>query len=158
MSHNPRNKKIAQVLYLTKNLEKWGTGANRMIELCHEQHLPEPEWQCDNGTVCVTFRRPTVLGKERSEVDYSIDTKLDSLTGQVKRLIISLGASQMTKKQVMQQVKLSSSSNVVDRYIKPAIEQGYVTMLYPENPRHPKQKYMLTEKGLDILESLKRKG
>lgn len=154
----PRNKKIAQVLYLTKNLEKWGTGANRMIELCHEQHLPEPEWQCDNGTVCVTFRRPTVLGKERSEVDYSIDTKLDSLTGQVKRLIISLGASQMTKKQVMQQVKLSSSSNVVDRYIKPAIEQGYVTMLYPENPRHPKQKYILTEKGLDILEALKRKG
>ena len=58
----------------------------------------------------------------------------------------------------MQQVKLSSSSNVVDRYIKPAIEQGYVTMLYPENLRHPKQKYMLTEKGLDILESLKRKG
>lgn len=91
-------------------------------------------------------------------MDYSIDTKLDSLTGQVKRLIISLGASQMTKKQVMQQVKLSSSSNVVDRYIKPAIEQGYVTMLYPENPRHPKQKYILTEKGLDILESLKRKG
>lgn len=36
----------------------------------------------------------------------------------------------MTKKQVMQQVKLSSSSNVVDRYIKPAIEQGYVTMLF----------------------------
>lgn len=154
----PRNKKIAQVLYLTKNLEKWGTGANRMIELCKEQNLPEPEWQIDNGTVCVTFRRPMVLSKERSETNRGINTKLENLTSQVKKLIISLGTSSMTKKQVMLQVKLSSSSNVVDRYIKPAIEQGYVAMLYPKNPRHPKQKYLLTEKGLAVLTSLKEKS
>jgi len=59
MSHEsyPYNKKIAQVLYLTKNLEKWGTGANRMIELCKEQGVPEPEWKVENGTVTVIFKR-----------------------------------------------------------------------------------------------------
>lgn len=53
----------------------------------------------------------------------------------------------------MQLVKLSSSSNVVGRYIKTSIEQGHVTMLYPENPRHPKQKYTLA--GNVVLKSLK---
>lgn len=53
----PYNKKIAQVLYLTKNLEKWGTGANRMIDLCREQGVPEPEWKVENGTVTIIFRR-----------------------------------------------------------------------------------------------------
>jgi predicted transcriptional regulator len=27
-----------------------------------------------------------------------------------------------------------------------------VAMKYPDNPKHPKQKYMLTEKGRKILE------
>ena len=31
------------------------------------------------------------------------------------------------------------------------MEEGYVEPLYPENPKHPKQKYMLTEKGKTLL-------
>ena len=38
----PHNKLIAQVLYLTTFLEKWGSGAKRMIELCREHDVPEP--------------------------------------------------------------------------------------------------------------------
>ncbi|MBP5639255.1 MAG: hypothetical protein J6X55_07245 [Victivallales bacterium] len=29
-----------------------------------------------------------------------------------------------------------------------AIEGGWVTPLYPQNPRHPRQKYQLTVKGM----------
>ena len=66
----PYNKRIAQVLYLTKNLEKWGTGANRMIDLCREQGVPEPEWKVGNGTVSIIFKRPFVtLANEESSVD-----------------------------------------------------------------------------------------
>ena len=41
-------------------LEKWGTGANRMIDLCREQGVPEPEWKVANGTVTITFKRPPI--------------------------------------------------------------------------------------------------
>lgn len=54
----PYNKKIAQVLYMTTFLEKWGSGAKRMIELCHEQNVPEPEWIAENGTIKIIFKRP----------------------------------------------------------------------------------------------------
>lgn len=56
----PYNRKIAQVLYQIKYLEKWGTGANRMIDLCQLQGLKEPEWIAENGTIKVVFRRPSV--------------------------------------------------------------------------------------------------
>ena len=38
--------------------------------------------------------------------------------------------------------------------LKPAINQGYVKMLYPDKPNHSGQKYQLTEKGLIILKKL----
>ena len=71
MTHEsyPYNKKIAQVLYLTKNLEKWGTGANRMIDLCREQGVPEPEWKVGNGTVTIIFRRPQIAGASNNSND-----------------------------------------------------------------------------------------
>ena len=51
----PYNHLIAQVLYLSTYLESWGSGVRRMIELCHEQGLPEPEYQSDGYTVKIVF-------------------------------------------------------------------------------------------------------
>lgn len=54
----PYNKLIAQVLYQTSYLEKWGTGAGRIVQICREQNLPEPEWKAENGMVSIVFSRP----------------------------------------------------------------------------------------------------
>ena len=32
-----------------------------------------------------------------------------------------------------------------ERYITPALEEGLIERLYPNQPKHPKQKYRLTE-------------
>jgi hypothetical protein len=40
--------------------------------------------------------------------------------------------------------------------IQPALLEGYVEMIYPDKPNHPKQKYRLTAKGLGILDSLNK--
>ncbi|WP_374938751.1 MULTISPECIES: Fic family protein [Phocaeicola] len=37
----------------------------------------------------------------------------------------------------------------------PAIQNGFVAPLYPNNPKHPRQKYLLTVKGLAIFNSTK---
>ena len=152
----PYNKKIAQVLYLTKNLEKWGTGANRMVELCKEQNIPEPEWQIENGTVSVIFRRLKVENTNNLDVQQFLELA-QNLPMQVERLIISMDKESLPKKELLKLGKLACKSRetLEKTYLNPAMEQGYVTMLYPDNPRHPKQKYLLTPKGLELLNVLK---
>ena len=39
-------------------------------------------------------------------------------------------------------------------YVEPAIKKGVVALLYPNSPRHPRQKYKLTVKGLALLHDL----
>ena len=38
--------------------------------------------------------------------------------------------------------------------IQPAMLEGYVEMIYPDKPNHPKQKYRLTAKGIALKSSL----
>jgi hypothetical protein len=38
--------------------------------------------------------------------------------------------------------------------IQPAMLEGYVEMIYPDKPNHPKQKYRLTAKGIALKNSL----
>ena len=51
----------------------------------------------------------------------------------------------------MECIKLKDKTYFLDKYLYPAMEEGYVEQLYPENPKHPKQKYRLTEKGKTLL-------
>ncbi|MCK4762394.1 MAG: putative DNA binding domain-containing protein [Candidatus Aminicenantes bacterium] len=53
----PRNELIARCFYLIKYIEQWGTGTNRMIKLCKEAGLPEPEFLDREGSVIVIFKR-----------------------------------------------------------------------------------------------------
>lgn len=67
----PYNKKIAQMLYLCNYLEKWGSGAQRIIELCQKQGLPEPKWITKDGTVKIVFQRLQITDNNvvESQVD-----------------------------------------------------------------------------------------
>lgn len=41
-----------------------------------------------------------------------------------------------------------------EQYIDKALEQGLIAMTHPESPRHPQQKYKLTEKGIIVLNTI----
>lgn len=65
----PYNKLIAQVLYLSTYLEKWGTGVQRMVDLCREQGLREPEYQSDGYMVKITFWKNTRTDSETAQMN-----------------------------------------------------------------------------------------
>ncbi len=50
-----RNPLLAQAFYFAGLVERWGTGTTRIIALCREQSLPEPEFENWQGGVRVTF-------------------------------------------------------------------------------------------------------
>jgi len=51
-----RNKLIANVFYVRGMIEKWGSGTNKMIALCREDGIPEPEFGENTGGLEVVFR------------------------------------------------------------------------------------------------------
>ncbi len=44
--------------------------------------------------------------------------------------------------------------NFIEYHLQPAIEAGLVTPLYPNNLNHPRQKYLLTVKGMMLFNQL----
>lgn len=70
------------------------------------------------------------------------------------RLVLILGRKHLSAKDLMANLNLKGRDNFVKLHLTPAMAEGFVTPLYPENPRHPHQKYHLTAKGLTLLASL----
>lgn len=63
-------------------------------------------------------------------------------------LLLTIGVDEHSVKEIMMAMGLKSRVNFMSLYLSPAIEQGLVRMRYPDNPRHPRQKYLLSVKGL----------
>lgn len=61
----------------------------------------------------------------------------------VKRLISAIAEKQLSVKEMMAAVGLRDRPNFIEYSLSPAIREGYVSMLYPDSPRHPRQKYLL---------------
>lgn len=51
----PFNPLIAESLYLSRYIEKAGSGTQRMIELCRETGLPEPDYELRQGSFVITI-------------------------------------------------------------------------------------------------------
>jgi len=79
---------------------------------------------------------------------------------QVKSLIISIKDTKSTAAELQLASGLSpkSKDHFKKQFLNPAIEAGLVSMTYPDNPRHPQQKYYLTELGLKVLKLLGNNG
>jgi phosphoketolase len=75
--------------------------------------------------------------------------------GSINALILQMGEQQLSVKQLMEALRLKGRDNFLNAYLNPAIKEGFVTLLYPESPRHPRQKYYLTVKGIGLYHELK---
>lgn len=73
------------------------------------------------------------------------------------RLVQVMGGEKLSIKEIMTAIGLKGRDNFLSLYLNPAIENGFVRLLYPDSPRHPRQKYLLTVKGMMLLNQLSNK-
>jgi ATP-dependent DNA helicase RecG len=64
-----RNPKIANVLFLYGYVERWGYGTNKIVELCVENGLREPDFVEEDGFFKVVLYRSSVNEMERVVLD-----------------------------------------------------------------------------------------
>lgn len=74
----PRNEVLANVLYQTTYLERWGSGVKRIIDVCKEEGSPEPFWTEEAGYTVVTFPLARLNGRIAPQNVTQNDSRSDS--------------------------------------------------------------------------------
>ena len=75
----------------------------------------------------------------------------------VQKLVSVIGENKRSIKEILNLLNLKDRKNLLEYYVMPAQANGFVALLYPDKPRHPRQKYVLTVKGLALLASMNDK-
>ena len=75
----------------------------------------------------------------------------DQASDQVRNIVRCIGDSILTMADIQKKLNIASRRYVRIEFLTPAINQGYVMRAYPDSPRHPKQRYYLSEKGLKLF-------
>ena len=110
---------------------------------------PPEEWQNEASTGQVPLNHPI----STPQVPYKLNTD----NSNIKKLISVVGEKELSVKEIMEGLGLKDRKNVLNLYLTPAIDSGFIRLLYPQSPRHPRQKYLLTIKGLALYNELKIK-
>ena len=90
------------------------------------------------ATEQVTVQVPPVPSQELSS-QYSTSIQL---------LIKGMENQSYSMKQLMEICSVKHRPSFIENYVKPAIEKGIIKLLYEDKPNHPRQKYLLTIKGM----------
>lgn len=83
-----------------------------------------------------------------------VQDKLYTDNHNIISLIKVISDKQLSVKEMMYGLNLKGRDNFLTLYLIPSIEEGYVRLLYPDKPRHPRQKYLLTVKGLVLYKNI----
>ena len=105
------------------------------------------------------YRTSTGQAQDKFETSNLISTGNQIYTDDENtiRLVLTIGAAKLSIKEIMTAIGLKGRDNFLNLYLNPAIENGFVRLLYPDSPRHPRQKYLLTVKGMMLLNQLSNK-
>ena len=118
-----------------------------MTEECKKARLPEPEYKLGDGFVVLVFR----FAKSDPSSTRQAPDKYPTRPRQVDSLIRLIGEKLYSVKVMMQLMQLKDRDNFLNNYLTPSIYARWVEPLYTNQPKHPKQKYYLTEKGTALL-------
>ena len=123
--------------------EQWDL-RNRYLHI-----YPTEEW-------CV---QPNMSIPEQAPHNYPTTTpqlpnKFNADNSNIIKLVSIIGKQELSVKEIMTSIGLKDRKNISVLYLNPAIQEGYVRRLYPNSLHHPKQKYLLSVKGLTLYNEL----
>ena len=93
----------------------------------------------------VTAKQPS----STSEVPQEFDRSSVEVRNLLKVLV-----GEKSRQELQEALELKDRGHFRENYIDPAIENGFIRLKYPDNPKHPKQRYLITERGQELKNQL----
>ncbi|HBJ85107.1 MAG TPA: transcriptional regulator, partial [Verrucomicrobiales bacterium] len=159
----PANPLLAEPMYLSRYIEKMGTGIRDMIQRCVESKLREPEFQISDGFVVKIFRPTVPHGNKTGQVTGQVAGQVKLRAGHVGRQVAGqvdpwvVRVLQACKTEPQRSVELQIVAGIKHResfqrgYLDYLLKQGWLARTIPEKPQSRLQKYQLTAKGENCL-------
>ena len=89
--------------------------------------------------------------------ELGVQDKFHTDNPNIEVLIRTIGDKELSVKEMMKCIGLKGRDNFLKVYLSPSIGDGFIRAMYPDSPRHPRQKYLLTAKGMMLLRALAEK-
>ena len=152
----PRNPNIIKFFRYAKLGENAGYGIDKMLAW---ERLTKGKVEFTSDLVCSTItywfggqakEQVEEHAKEQVE-EHAREHAREQVGEQVLRLVNVIREDAYTLSDLLKKLNLKGRRNFLANYITPAIEGGYVLRAYPDKPKHPQQRYYLSEKGLKLV-------
>lgn len=112
--------------------------------------ISKKEWVLEGASV-------SYLNWEYRTSTGQVQDKFRTDNPNIEVLIRTIGDKELSVKEMMKCIGLKGRDNFLKVYLSPSIGDGFIRALYPDSPRHPRQKYLLTTKGMMLLRALAEK-
>ncbi|MGZ8258785.1 MAG: ATP-binding protein [Methylotenera sp.] len=97
----PSNPQLAEPLYLTKYIERMGTGTGDMIRRCREVGLPEPQFSVTDGFVTTILRKAAQVAISTARVTASVTA---SVTARVTARVDGVAGADTAHQRIIIQI------------------------------------------------------
>ena len=150
----PANPLLAEPMYLKGYIERLGTGTADIIRIALENNLPEPIFE-QHEEFKTTLYRPST---DQAPTKYRPSTvqaseSLNEISLEIKNMVKVVNET-LSLQLIQERLGLKHKGNFRVNYLEPAIKQGFINMLFAETPKHPDQRYLLSPKGNELLQTL----
>ena len=126
---------------------------------------PPKEWSIQPNLAVQDKYRTTTPTSTRTSTEQAPDKyptstrqvpdKLHTNNLNIIKLVQLVGEHEMSVKEMITLVGLKDRENFLNVFLTPAINEGYIRLLHPDKPHHPRQKYLLTTKGILLNNDIK---
>ena len=116
---------------------------------------PSKEWQIQPNLADPSSTHQVPIKHPSST--YQVPDKLHPDDPNITKLVETVGEQTLSVKEMMTSLELKDRVNFQNLYLSPAINEGFIKMLYPNSPKHPRQKYLLTAKGIAVYQELTKR-
>lgn len=161
----PRNLLLAEPMYQAGYIERLGTGTSDMVDLSNKAGLSDPVFiQEDTFNVIIYRAAFEATGQATGQLtgqvpqEYRRSTagvpqEFQKLSTELRNLVKVINGD-MSRKEIQKGLSLKHEGNFRENYLEPALKEKLIEMTHPDNPNHPRQKYILTPKGRELRDTL----
>jgi len=135
----PRNPLIANTLYLSKDIEKWGSGFRRITEACQKSNTKVKFEMRKNGFMVIFYRKSD---KELLDLTGENKNTHEKTYENIEEKVLEFCIQERTAKEIAEYCGYKGVDRFKRNYLKALLEQEKIKMTIPDKPKSKNQKYI----------------